>query len=297
MITVAVWGATGYAGQELVRLLGGHPYIKAVRALSRNPEVERLSELNPAFSIAPSTRTLELVPGNPAGSTERAWAADVVFCALPHGASAPLVAEALAAGCRVIDLGADFRLRDAALYQQWYRFDHPFPHLLAEAVYGLPEWVDQLHQRRDVLAEAQLVAAPGCYPTGALLGLLPPLVAGLIEPDTIVVDSKSGTSGAGRTPGDALSFSEVYENVRAYGVTTHRHTPEIEQALSAAAGTQVTISFTPHLVPMSRGILTTCYAALRPGVTAAEVEAAFAQAYAGAAFVHQAPAGRQPETK
>lgn len=297
MLTVAVWGATGYAGQELVRFLGGHPQIRTIRAYSRNPEPRSLAALYPSLQLRPETRNITLATADPDDAS--AFDVDVVFCALPHGASAPIVATAIKAGCRVIDLGADFRLRDSECYRTWYGHEHPVPELLTQAVYGLPEWVDRLYGNPRALVEAQLVAAPGCYPTGALLAILPLLAADLIDPQSIVIDSKSGTSGAGRSPGDALSFSEVAETVRPYKVASHRHTPEIEQALTWVAGEdrKPIITFTPHLVPMPRGILSTCYASLQPGVTQADVEAAFRQAYDGAAFVHRAPEGQQPETK
>lgn len=296
MLTVAIWGATGYTGQELVRFLGGHPHIGTIRALSRNPESRTLASLYPSLALSPATRNIVLAQADPEDSSN--FDVDVVFCALPHGASAPVVAAALKAGCRVIDLGADFRLTDPKAYETWYNLEHPAPDLLPEAVYGLPEWVDQLYGGEKSLADARLVAAPGCYPTGALLGLLPLLHDDLIVPSSIVVDSKSGTSGAGRSPGDALSFSEVAETVRPYKVASHRHTPEIEQALGMAAGGEApNIIFTPHLVPMARGILSTCYAILRDGVTADQVEAAFEKAYGESAFVHRAPDGQQPETK
>lgn len=296
MLTVAIWGATGYAGNELVRLLGGHPHIKSIRAYSRNPEPRPLSTLYPALQLSASTRDIMVTKADPSDSA--CFDVDVVFCALPHGASAPIAAAAVKAGCKVIDLGADFRLRDAQSYQQWYGVEHPAPQLLAEAIYGLPEWVGHLYKGKKTLTDAHLVAAPGCYPTGALLGLLPLLKNQLIQPDSIVIDSKSGTSGAGRTPGDALTFSEAVENFRAYKVANHRHTPEIEQALGLIHdGEAPAVSFTPHLVPMSRGILSTCYASLRAGVTSAQVEDAFDQAYTDSAFVHRAPAGMQPETK
>lgn len=296
MLRVAIWGATGYAGNELVRLLAGHPHIKSITAYSRSHETRALASIYPALQLSPATRDIMVTHGDP--TDPACFDVDVVFCALPHGTSAPIVAAALKAGCRVIDLGADFRLREPQLYRQWYGQDHPEPQLLSEAVYGLPEWIHHLYKGEKSLADTQLVAAPGCYPTGALLGLLPLLVNDLILTDTIIVDSKSGASGAGRTPGDDLTFSEAVENFRAYKVASHRHTPEIEQALGLASGGKIpAISFTPHLVPMARGILSTCYATLRPGVTEAQVESAFTQAYDDAAFIHRAPSGKQPETK
>lgn len=291
-IAVAVLGASGYAGQELVGLLAGHPRARIVRLAARQHAGSRLHDLYPGLPSLPG-HDGRLEPLEPLPALD---GVDCVFCALPHGASVPVVRAALAAGCRVVDLGADFRLQDPAAYPEWYGFSHPAPELLAEAVYGLPEWLD-LQGRGGVLAAARLVAVPGCYPTAALLGLLPPLRAGLVEPHGIVVDAKSGVSGAGRSPGDAYAFSELAENLRPYALGRHRHVPEMEQELTRAAGCSVRVAFTPHLVPMVRGILATVYAPLAPGTADADLERVYREAYAAAPFVRLLPSGRQPEPK
>lgn len=291
-VTVAVLGASGYAGQELVRLLAGHPGVRIRLLAARSQAGVRLHDLYPGLPELPE-HDGRLAPLDPLPDLR---GVDCVFCALPHGASVPAVQGALAAGCRVVDLGADFRLRDPAAYPEWYGFDHPAPELLAEAVYGLPEWID-LQGRGDALARARVVAVPGCYPTAALLGLLPVVRAGLVSADGIVVDAKSGVSGAGRSPGDAYAFGELVENVRPYGVGRHRHTPEMEQELCLAAGRQVTVTFTPHLVPMARGILAAAYAPLAAGADDEAIARAYRDAYGGSPFVRLLPPGRQPETK
>jgi len=296
LLRAVIWGVTGYAGRELARILLGHPEVELAAAVSREPPSHHLAGVHPSFAALPGASRVPLLPADPAPDLT---GIDVVFFALPHGASAVPAAAALEAGCRVVDLGADFRLRDPAVYEQWYGIRHPVPHLLEEAVYGLPEWTSRLYGGQDPLPQARLVAAPGCYPTGALLALLPLAAAGLVDPDSIVIDSKSGTSGAGRWPGDAFTFSEVDGSVRAYKVASHRHTPEIEQALGMA-GCSGPVSFTPHLIPMSRGILTTAYARLAGGMNieagARAAAEALAEAYAAAPFVHAAPPGAQPET-
>lgn len=295
---VAVWGATGYAGQELIRLLSMHPQVRVVRAFSRNPQPPLLQAQLPNLQTALKLEPLPMTAADPDDDELPDLSdIDVLFCALPHGKSARVVAAALAAGCRVIDLGADYRLKQPSLYEAWYQFSHPAPQLLEQAVYGLPEFAEPLHGG-DPWRDARLVAAPGCYPTGALLALLPLLAHDLIETGGIIIDSKSGASGAGRTPGEALTFSEITENVYAYKVGEHRHTPEIEQAVRIVSGDDdAVVSFTPHLVPMARGILTTCYATLKPGTGADDVRDAFASSYRDAPFVHLLPDGMQPRTK
>jgi N-acetyl-gamma-glutamyl-phosphate reductase len=200
-------------------------------------------------------------------------------------------ADLVQRGARVLDLSADFRLKDPALYPRWYKMDHTATHLLKEAVYGLPE----LH--RAEIVPARLVAVPGCYPTSAVLGLAPLVAEGLVDPDTIVIDSMSGVSGAGRKAELAYQYSEVNENLKAYGVATHRHTPEIEQELTRLAGRDVTVTFTPHLTPMTRGILTTITAALQSARSTADLLERYRGFYARAAFVRLLPEGQLPETK
>ncbi|MFI5271662.1 MAG: N-acetyl-gamma-glutamyl-phosphate reductase [Ktedonobacterales bacterium] len=275
-IPVAVVNGTGYGGVELLRLLASHPAFELIEATARSE------------AGTPVARTFPHLPDLDLVFTERVERAELVFIALPDAAAAEQVPPLLAAGRRVVDLSAAFRLRDAALYPRWYGYEHPAPALLESAVYGLPE-LD-----RGSLPTARLVACAGCYPTAALLALAPALCAGLIAPD-VIVDAKSGLSGAGRTLKLGMHFSEANEDVAAYGLEGHRHRPEIAQELRRAAEAPVNLTFTPHLVPMTRGILATCYAPLRDGVTAARVAAAYSEAYAAEPFVRLA--GSAPHTK
>lgn len=248
MIRVAILGASGYSALELIKLLLRHPEAKITALTTRQTDPRPVGEVHPALAGRLDLNLENLSPGQ---IVERA---DAVFCCLPHGASAAVVAELLPAGKRVVDLSADYRLNDPAEYKRWYGLDHPDPARLAKTVYGLPELY------RDQIKKASLVANPGCYPTSAILALAPLLKAGAISSDGIVIDSKSGVSGAGREPKPHLHFPECNESVSAYGVGTHRHMPEIDQVLSDAADRKVQVIFTPHLMPMDRGILTTCYA-------------------------------------
>ena len=282
---VAILGATGYTGAELVRLLLGHPGVTIAGVYAR--EERAGGALADALPSLAGVTDLVLQAFDPA---RVAAVADFAFCALPHGASATAVRDLLAAGMRVLDLSADFRLREASDYATWYGA-HPCPELLADAVYGLPE----LH--RASIAGARLVAVPGCYPTSATLALAPVLARVLVEPVGLVVDSKSGVSGAGRTPTKSTHLPETAEGLRAYKVAgTHRHTPEIEQELSRVAGTKVTLTFTPHLAPMTRGILTTAYAMARGAVTTDACEAAARELYVGSPSVRVLSKGQLPDT-
>jgi N-acetyl-gamma-glutamyl-phosphate reductase len=281
MHKVAVIGASGYTGVELLRLLAGHPAVTVTCVTSRQQAGQPLGE---AFPSLAGVYDLTFESVEPAALAGRA---DLVFTAVPHQAAMGMVPQLLAAGCRVVDLSADYRLHDAAVYAEWYE-PHQTPELLAEAVYGLPELY------REQVRGARLVANPGCYPTSAALALAPLLRQRRIDPATIIVDSKSGTSGAGRAAKVDTLYCEVNEGFKAYGLPRHRHTPEIEQTLSEAAGRPVTISFTPHLVPASRGILSTCYASLAGEVSLAELLALYRQQYAGEAFVRVLPEGRLP---
>jgi N-acetyl-gamma-glutamyl-phosphate reductase len=265
----AVVGASGYAGTEALRLAAGHPEIDVVVATAERHAGEPVAAHTPALAAA--YPDLRYEPGGP----ERLDGLDLVLVALPHGHSQRLVPELVGRVGGVVDLGADFRLRDRSLYPQWYGADHEAPELLARFVYGLPELF------RPELEGAHLVAAPGCYPTAAALALAPLVRAGAIEPTGIVVDAASGVSGAGRQNEDRLHFGAVDEDFSAYGLLRHRHTPEIEQALQAS------VLFTPHLAPMARGILATCYARPRPGALAdtAAALALLADAYANEPFV------------
>ncbi len=280
---VAIVGGSGYTGIELLRILAGHPDAQVVAVTSRQFEGRSVS------AVFPSLRGYDGLAFSSLASDTVAREADVVFAAVPHQAAMAIVPEYLDRGVRVIDLSADFRLRDKAVYESWYQ-THSAPQLLAQAVYGLPE----LYSSR--IASARLVANPGCYPTSAVLPLVPLLRAGLIDPGDIVIDSKSGASGAGRSPSTATLFCEVNEGFKAYKVGNHRHTPEIEQELGVAAGCPVAVSFTPHLVPMTRGILTTIYSRLTREVSTRDVLDCLGEAYAGYAFVRIHSEGVFPNT-
>ncbi len=284
MVDVAIVGAPGYAGAELTRLVVGHPALRLALLTSASEAGTAVGDVYPA--LAPFTDAVYVAP-----DVERiASAATLAFLAVPHTAAMALVPPLLEAGLTVIDVSADFRLADAAVYQAWYGVAHACPDLLAEAVYGLPE-LD-----RSALPGARLVACPGCYPTATVLAAAPALEAGLADPARVIVDAKSGVSGAGRTPSAATHLPAVGESVTAYKVTSHRHTPEIAQALSCATGAQVGVVFSPHLVPMSRGLLSTCYLALAAPLAAEEAVDAYRERYAGEPFVTVHPAGRMPST-
>ncbi len=281
MHKIAVIGASGYTGVELLRLLAGHPAVTVTCVSSRQQAGQTLGEVFPSLAGIYDLTFEAVEPATLAGR------ADLVFLAVPHQAAMGMVPELMAAGCRVVDLSADYRLRDAKVYAEWYE-PHQTPELLDEAVYGLPELY------REQIKGARLVANPGCYPTSAALALIPLLRKGLIDPMTIIVDSKSGTSGAGRAAKVDALYCEVNEGFKAYGLPRHRHTPEIEQTLSAVAGSPVTISFTPHLVPVNRGILSTCYASLVGDTSVAELLLLYRQMYADEPYVRVLPEGRLP---
>ncbi|MBI4507526.1 MAG: N-acetyl-gamma-glutamyl-phosphate reductase [Chloroflexi bacterium] len=279
-VRVGIVNVTGYAGVELARLLLRHPQVEVVSVTGRGEAGKRLPEVFP--HLAELDLPIE---------AEVCAPVDVAFIALPHKAAAEAVPPLLARGARVVDISADFRLHDRATYEQWYKVTHPCPELLDEAVYGLTE----LH--RGEIRGARIVANPGCYPTAALLGLLPAL--GLIEPD-VIVDAKSGVSGGGRSLTLANHYSEVNENCQAYALAGHRHQPEISQELDwalqrMANGAGMKVLFLPHLVPMTRGILATCYARLKQPASAAEVRARYETYYAGEPFVRVTAA--PPQTK
>jgi N-acetyl-gamma-glutamyl-phosphate reductase len=285
VVRVAVAGASGYTGVELLRLLVQHPAAR-VTLLTADTSVNR-----PISDVFPSLRGFIDATCQPLDAAKLAGDADVVFLALPHKASMAVGADLLQRGARVLDLSADFRLADPDAYPAWYGLTHAAPQLLKEAVYGLPE----LH--RDAIARARLVAVPGCYPTSAILGLAPLVADGLIDLDTIVIDSISGVSGAGRKPELHTHYSEANENLKAYGVARHRHTPEVEQELSRLAGREVTVSFTPHLAPLTRGILTTSTASLSSRRSTGELLEHYRGFYRERPFVRVLPEGVLPETK
>jgi N-acetyl-gamma-glutamyl-phosphate reductase len=271
--SVGVLGASGYAGAELLRLLARHPDLDVAWAAGDSSAGQPLAARYPGLRAAYGELTFCSVDEG----LEKG--ADVLFCALPHGRAAELAPRALAAAGLVVDLSADFRLRDPGAYPAWYGAEHPFPDQLGDWPYGLPE----LH--REQLRGATRVAVPGCYPTAALLALAPLVAAGLVAADGIVVDAKSGLSGAGRSLTDGNLFVQANENVAPYKVGSHRHTPEIEQELALAAGAPVTVTFSPHLVPASRGLLATCYATLAPSAGDQELAACYAAAYGAEPFV------------
>lgn len=272
MVRVAIAGASGYTGFELIRILSEHPQAELKMITSRGEAGKKLAEVYPALRGHCELAFEYPDPDRLAGE------ADLIFTALPHQAAMDLVPHLLKRNVKVVDLSADYRFRDPAVYEAWYQ-KHKTPELLAEAVYGLPE----LYRER--IRSARLVGNPGCYPTSVILATVPLLSRCLVDPRSIVADSKSGVSGAGRGASLAVHFCEVNEGFKAYKVGEHRHTPEIEQELSFAAGDNITVTFTPHLVPMSRGILSTVYSNLRAGITSAQVDEAFRSFYEKAPFV------------
>ncbi|MCC3751218.1 MAG: N-acetyl-gamma-glutamyl-phosphate reductase [Halorhodospira halophila] len=282
MIEVGIVGGTGYTGMELLRLVARHPGLRLAEITSRAEAGTRVDELMPA---------LEGVVDNvfTAPDTERLSRCDVVFFATPNGIAMESAPALLEAGCRVIDLGADFRLRDPAVWNEWYGMAHSCPELLEEAVYGLPE------RYRDALPAARLVANPGCYPTAVALGLLPLLEVGALGDGPVVADCKSGVSGAGRAAKVATLFCEANEGFKAYGASGHRHLPEIEQTLAQTAGAPVDVTFVPHLVPMTRGMQATLHVAVDRPLD--ELEALYRQRYAEEPFVRLVGRGSHPETR
>lgn len=285
MIKTAVLGATGYTGTELVRLLCLHPEAEPVLLSSQSQAGKKFSEIHPQFQgqvdIVLEEMSVEQMPE----------IVDLVFCALPHGKSAEAVSALLKKDFRVIDLSADFRLKHAALYREWYGFDHPDVSLLDKAVYGLPELYG------NEIAGAQLIANPGCYPTSVILALAPLLKAGLVVVKSIIIDAKSGVSGAGRTPKQPLHFPDCSENFKAYRVAAHQHTPEIEQEMGRLAGDEITVIFVPHLVPMIRGILNTIYLDLNELINESELYDLYSSFYNNCPFVRIIEPPALPETR
>ncbi len=281
MIRVGIYGGSGYTGQELLRLLCGHPGAKVVAATSRRFAGVPVADVYPVFSGRTDLAYTDTLP------EEMASLVDLVFLALPHGVSMEVVPQFLRAGRKVIDLSADFRIRDAASYEAWYS-RHTAAGMIPEAVYGLPELY------RDRIRTSRLVANPGCYPTSIILGLAPVLRSRWVETGSVIADSKSGVSGAGRDPQIASLFCEVDGGFKAYKVGRHRHTPEIEQELSLLAGSEMKISFTPHLLPVKRGILSTVYATLQRDVTGEDATALYREFYRDEPFVRVCRAGQFP---
>lgn len=284
MIKVGVVGGTGYTGVELLRLLSRHPEVEITAITSRGEAGMAVADMFPSLRgrvalkfVTPQDAELEKC--------------DAVFFATPNGIAMKQAAELVAAGVRVIDLAADFRIRDIAEWQKWYGMEHAAPELVAEAVYGLPE------VNREQIRGARVLANPGCYPTAVQLGFLPLIEAGLIDTAHLIADAKSGVSGAGRKAEVHTLLPEAADSFKAYGVPGHRHLPEIRQGLSLAAGRQVGLTFVPHLTPMIRGIHATLYGRLERGVNVADLQALYEQRYASEAFVDVMPAGSHPETR
>ena len=281
---VSIIGASGYAGEELIRLLHGHPHAEIVHLTSERHTGERISKLYPHL-----THIYDNILDSMEDVHRMAVDSDVLFIALPHGHAMKLVKAIADLPVHIIDLGADYRFADTSVYEAWYHVPHTDPE--AERVYGLAELY------RDAIRGAHLIGNAGCYTTAGILALTPLVQEHLVQMDSILVDAVSGVSGAGRTPKESTHFPESYDSFTAYGAVSHRHTPEIEQALSEQAGEPVTINFTPHLAPIARGILATCYARLADGVTEEDVDAAFAAQYADEFFIRLLGRGAYPSTK
>lgn len=281
MVKVAIFGASGYTGQELARILLSHPQTELVAVTSRRFAGMPVAEVFPALSGLTSLKYQNAKP------KEIADASDVIFLALPHGVSMDVAPVFIQAGKKVIDLSADYRLRDLATYENWYA-KHSSAGILKDAVYGIPELY------RQEIKKTKLVANPGCYPTSIILGLAPALKNKLLDTSTIIADSASGVSGAGREPQTDSLFCEVEGGFKAYKVGKHRHTPEIEQELNSLAGEKFAISFTPHLLPVKRGILSTIYASLKKEITLPELHSLYSSFYAAEKFVRLCPAGAYP---
>ena len=284
-LNIAIVGSSGYTGGELMRLLLNHSRV-AITAITSEKSAGK-----PITSIFPHLAGLTSLVCEPLDPDAIAKKADFVFLALPHVTSQEAAFRFHLLGKNVVDLSADYRLSDPSVYATWYETTHQYPELLKQAVYGLPE----LH--REKIKKASLIANPGCYPTSAILGLAPLMKKGRIDLESIIIDSKSGVSGAGRSPSLAHQFPEVNEGFMAYKVGTHRHTPEIEQELSSLAGKQITLSFTPHLVPMNRGILTTIYAKQKAPADTGQLHVLFQEFYKDAPFVRLLPVGQFPNVR
>lgn len=282
-IRIGVLGASGYTGADLVRLAARHPNMEIAVLAASSHAGKALAEVFPHFAFIPAPALIK--------AEEADWSGcDAVFSGLPHGTAQDLI-KTLPNSVKIIDMSADFRLRDAAVYTKWYGREHSATGLLAEAAYGLTEHYGA------AIAAARLVACPGCYPTATLLALLPLVSGGLIDPAEIIIDAKSGVSGAGRSLKQNLLFAETGEGLTPYGVASHRHAPEIEQEIGRAAGREIIVNFTPHLIPMSRGELVTCYVRLSGGPTTDALRDALSTAYGDKPFVQVAAKGVMPATQ
>lgn len=285
MIKAGIIGATGYAGGELARLLLQRDDVELLWYGSKSYGNQKYASIyQNMFQIVEDTCQDDHMEA-------LAEQADVIFTATPQGFCASLMSEDILRKTKVIDLSADYRIKDVAVYEEWYKMEHQSPQFIEEAVYGLPE------MNREKLRDARLVANPGCYPTCSILSIYPLVKEGLVDPGTIIIDAKSGTSGAGRGGKVDNLYCEVNENIKAYGVGVHRHTPEIEEQLSYGAGRPVTISFTPHLVPMNRGILITAYGTLTRSVSYEEIKGIYDSYYAKEYFVRVLEKDVAPQTR
>ncbi|NCB93136.1 MAG: N-acetyl-gamma-glutamyl-phosphate reductase [Clostridia bacterium] len=285
MIKVGIIGSTGYAGSELVRILLAHKEVEIAWFGSRSYIDKKYSSVYQNFFQLIDAKCMD------DNMEELAKQVDVIFTATPQGFCASLINEDILSKTKIIDLSADFRIKDVKVYEEWYKIEHKSPQYIEEAVYGLCEI------NREDVKKARLVANPGCYTTCSILTCYPLVKEGLIDPDTIIIDAKSGTSGAGRGAKVDNLFCEVNENMKAYGVATHRHTPEIEEQLGYACGKQLKLNFTPHLVPMNRGILATAYASLKEEVTYEQVKAVYDKYYDNEKFVRVLDKDVCPQTK
>lgn len=285
MIKVGIIGSTGYAGQEIVRLLLGHKHVEIVWYGSRSYIDQKYYRVyQNMFQLVDAVCMDD-------NMEELAEQVDVIFTATPQGLCASLVKEEILKKAKIIDLSADFRIKDVSTYEEWYKIEHQSPQFIEEAVYGLSEI------NREQIKDARLIANPGCYPTCSTLSIYPLLKEGIIDGNTVIIDAKSGTSGAGRGAKLDNLYCEVNENIKAYGVASHRHTPEIEEQLSYAAGYPIHINFTPHLVPMNRGILVTAYGSLKKEVTYEEVKAVYDNYYDNERFVRVLDKDVCPQTR
>lgn len=281
---ISILGATGYTGVELLRLLANHPEAEIQYLTSENQTGATINQVYPHISQFYHDKLISIKEVD-----KIAAASDIVFACLPHGHAMAIGEIIVNAGAKLIDLGADYRFCDPAVYEKWYKL--PQVHQNSGAVYGLTEL------KREQIKTAKILANPGCYTTASILALTPLLKYNLVDTQTVIVDAKSGVSGAGRKTETMYHFCEAFESVQAYGISGHRHTPEIEQELSITAGIPIVINFTPHLVPMPRGILSTCYASLKPGVTPEQVDQAFGDMYENEYFVRLIGRGGYPVTK
>ena len=285
MIKAGIIGSTGYAGQELVRLLLQHPQTEIVWYGSRSYIDQKYADVYKNMFRLADARCMD------DNMNELSEQADVIFTATPQGLCASLVDDDILNRTKIIDLSADFRIKDVRVYEEWYGITHKSPQYIPEAVYGLCEI------NRESVRSARLVANPGCYTTCSILTMYPLVKEKLVDPHSIIIDAKSGTSGAGRGAKVPNLFCEVNESIKPYGVAVHRHTPEIEEQLGYAAGEPIMVNFTPHLVPMNRGILATAYASLMPGVTQEQVQEAYEKNYGKEYFIRLLPQGTYPETR